>query len=291
MRTMILPDGRTLAYAEYGDPAGDPVIFHHGFMCTHEQIGLADASAKRFGFRIIAPHRPGTAGSSIDPRFTPFSVADDAFALADGLGIGSFCCGGTSGGAPFSMAMAVRDPSRIRAAVVMSGMGPLGHPKAIKRVRRPKRWMHVAFRRFPSLSRLFIKHAITEVTEFSVDYYEKLLRRVPATDRTILERPAVRSALIAGFSSATGKDKSHIVREYECYWNWGFTEDDFPSSVPLLIYHGKDDRLVTPELILHIAAHVESSKVHMGQGGHFAMIDMIDDMFQDVRDLLSQSAA
>ena len=29
--TFRLPDGRTIAYAEYGDPAGKPVLLMHGF--------------------------------------------------------------------------------------------------------------------------------------------------------------------------------------------------------------------------------------------------------------------
>ncbi len=31
MKTMKLADGRTLAYDDYGDPRGKPVVFTHGF--------------------------------------------------------------------------------------------------------------------------------------------------------------------------------------------------------------------------------------------------------------------
>ncbi|MFE9258987.1 alpha/beta fold hydrolase [Streptomyces sp. NPDC006879] len=31
MRAMPLTDGRTLAYEDYGDPEGRPVVFTHGF--------------------------------------------------------------------------------------------------------------------------------------------------------------------------------------------------------------------------------------------------------------------
>ena len=33
-RSVALPDGRELAYEEYGDPAGEPVLSFHGGLCS-----------------------------------------------------------------------------------------------------------------------------------------------------------------------------------------------------------------------------------------------------------------
>ena len=56
-----------LAYHEYGDPAGDRiVVFHHGWPAAGCQGSLFDAAAKELGVRILAPNRPGIAGSAPD---------------------------------------------------------------------------------------------------------------------------------------------------------------------------------------------------------------------------------
>lgn len=283
MHHITLANGRTLAYAKYGDPDGDPTMFHHGFMCSHHQIGLADADAKKYGFSIIAPHRPGTVGSDPDPNFSPLSFAEDSLELADALGMKTFAVGGTSGGAPFALAAAVKYPERITSAIILSGMGPLGHPQAMRRLKIGRRMQHKLMKTVPILSRLYIRNAISEVTDFSSRYYEDLIHKSPPTDREILRRPDVRRALLAGFSSSTGKDKSHILKEYERYWRWGFGVEDIPENIKVFIYHGKNDKLVPAELMMHIADNLPLASIAFSDGGHFAAIGMIDIMFKDLR--------
>ena len=56
---MKLPDGRRLAWAEYGDPEGSPLFFHHGIPSSRLVAGPLDGAARRSGVRLIAPDRPG----------------------------------------------------------------------------------------------------------------------------------------------------------------------------------------------------------------------------------------
>jgi pimeloyl-ACP methyl ester carboxylesterase len=60
-----LSDGRNLAYAEYGDPAGTAVIYFHGAPSGRlEPTLIGDDNWAALGLRIIAPDRPGMGGSS-----------------------------------------------------------------------------------------------------------------------------------------------------------------------------------------------------------------------------------
>ena len=52
--TLRLPDGRRLAYAEYGDPAGRPLIYNHGLLSSRFEAAFADGAARRLGLRLIA---------------------------------------------------------------------------------------------------------------------------------------------------------------------------------------------------------------------------------------------
>ena len=40
-----LPDGRVLAFREYGDPKGEPVLFLHGFLSSSTIASFCNASA------------------------------------------------------------------------------------------------------------------------------------------------------------------------------------------------------------------------------------------------------
>jgi pimeloyl-ACP methyl ester carboxylesterase len=67
--TIELADGRQLAYREYGDPEGTPVIFYHGglnsraFMPAWDKTDAVTADA---GVRLLALDRPGYGYSSFD---------------------------------------------------------------------------------------------------------------------------------------------------------------------------------------------------------------------------------
>src|SRR5437773_4302400 len=63
--TVHLCDGAVVAFQEYGDPTGTPVIFCHGWPSSRTMAQLADEPARSLGVRIISPDRPGISGSSM----------------------------------------------------------------------------------------------------------------------------------------------------------------------------------------------------------------------------------
>ena len=56
-QVLTLPDGRRLAYAEYGDPHGQPTLYFHGFPGSRVEAALAHSSALGTGARLIAVDR------------------------------------------------------------------------------------------------------------------------------------------------------------------------------------------------------------------------------------------
>ena len=69
-QVLTLSDGRQVGYAEWGDPAGMPVVYCHGFPGSRLEARLADSPAKALGIRLIAPDRPGFGISSPNPTLT-----------------------------------------------------------------------------------------------------------------------------------------------------------------------------------------------------------------------------
>ena len=72
-----LPDGRRLAYAEYGDTNGKAVFLFHGLPGSRLSWGLLPGDPIPSGLRIIAPDRPGYGCSDPKLHRTLLNWADD----------------------------------------------------------------------------------------------------------------------------------------------------------------------------------------------------------------------
>jgi pimeloyl-ACP methyl ester carboxylesterase len=112
-RFVRLPDGRRLAYAEYGAADGDPVLYFHGFPSSRREARLIHADALATGARIIAPDRPGYGDSDDAPGRTLADWAGDCAALVGQLGLARFAIIGVSGGGPYALACAQHLPARL----------------------------------------------------------------------------------------------------------------------------------------------------------------------------------
>ncbi len=129
---ITLPDGRLLAYAEYGDPAGRPVFFFHGMPGSRIWRPPFDEKTRQLGARLITVDRPGYGGSSFQPGRTFLSFVDDILALATALKLNQFAVAGHSGGAPYVAACAYQIPERLTAAGIISGMLRTGDPAELE---------------------------------------------------------------------------------------------------------------------------------------------------------------
>jgi pimeloyl-ACP methyl ester carboxylesterase len=86
---LSLPDGRSLAYAEWGTSSGPPVLLFHGgpgsrLFCPDYEATMSS------GVRLITIDRPGFGGSDPHPGRTLLSWADDVAGLADALHLDRF---------------------------------------------------------------------------------------------------------------------------------------------------------------------------------------------------------
>src|SRR2546429_8369047 len=101
-KVISLIDGRTLGYAEYGDPNGKPVFFFHGLPGSRRQRHPDDSIAIELGARIIAIDRPGYGLSDFQQGRKLLDWPDDVAPPAHSLKIHQIAAIGVSvGGAYF----------------------------------------------------------------------------------------------------------------------------------------------------------------------------------------------
>ena len=116
--------GTELAYQSIGD--GRPFVWGHGLSSSRARedegglagwLDLADAGVRTIRFDARGHGESGATPDPDDYRWD--SLAVDLLALADGLGIDTFVCGGASMGCATTLHVAVRAPERVQAMVLM----------------------------------------------------------------------------------------------------------------------------------------------------------------------------
>lgn len=122
----ILPDGRRLGHALYGDSAGPPVIYMHGFPASRLEAKLLEEAACEIGVSLITPDRPGLGLSDFQPGRAITDWPGDVAHLADALDLDRFSVVGVSGGCPYALACAHQLGDRVIRTAIIAGMGRWG---------------------------------------------------------------------------------------------------------------------------------------------------------------------
>src|ERR1041385_4304268 len=118
---LIRANGDRVAFSEYGDLSGDPVMFCHGWPSSRIMAQFIHDAARDLRVRIISPDRPGIADSSFASNRKVLDWPPLVSELGDFLGLERFRVLGISGGAPYAYALAWALPGRVRAIAVASG--------------------------------------------------------------------------------------------------------------------------------------------------------------------------
>lgn len=139
--SLRLRDGRNLAYSEWGDPSGTPVVLLHG--SPGSRLFVPDDISP--SVRLFTCNRPGYGNSTGAPGRTVLDVADDLAELLDELGVAKAAVVAWSGGCPSGAAFAFKYPHRTTALALVSGPGPLDEVPGAwdllgHRRRKPAEW-------------------------------------------------------------------------------------------------------------------------------------------------------
>ncbi|HKQ99337.1 MAG TPA: alpha/beta hydrolase [Pyrinomonadaceae bacterium] len=238
---ITLPDGRKLAYAEFGEPGGRPVLYFHGSPSSRlEPLLVGDEVWGRLGLRVIAPDRPGMGGSDFQPGRGFSDWPSDVTALADALGLERFAVVGNSGGGPYVAVCAARIPERLSAAVIVSGGWRMDSQEAKDNLPFVNRLVMILAGRAPLLLRLLLKSMGGSSPGEREKELAKLKQRVPAADYEAFAVPGrieslhemMRECMRQGTKGAAW-DMRLYVREF------GFRLDEV--SIPLKLFHGEQD--------------------------------------------------
>jgi len=118
--------GRSLTVYDTGDPAGAPIVFHHGTPSSGRPYAQHVELAERGGVRLVSYDRAGYGDSTRHAGRAVVDVAADIEHVANALGLERFATWGHSGGGPHALACAALMPGRVTAVASVAGVAPHG---------------------------------------------------------------------------------------------------------------------------------------------------------------------
>jgi len=282
-----LPDERWLAYAEYGDPEGTPVIYCHGFPGSRLEARLFEASAHRQRLRVIAPDRNGIGLSDPLPGRRLIDWASDVAMLADALDLERFHLLGVSGGGPYALACAHRLADRLEGVALVCPLGPLDHQANLSAMRWHAVLSFTSIRALPLFTRSLYRYWVVPfVRHHPQTAYHMMLSMAPPADHRVLSRPAVRETIVASLAEAVRGGADGVLDEMALYAApWGFEPEEI--GMPIQLWHGTADDTVPIRQGMEVAQRLPDCTARYLDGeAHFSL--PVDHMDEIARALISR---
>lgn len=291
-----LRDGRHLAYLETGVPraaATHKIVFVHGFdSCRHDVLPASQDLLRRLGACVVSYDRPGYGESDPDPSQTERSSALDVQDLADQLGLGDrFHVVGFSRGGQVVLSCLAHIPHRLAGAALVSpvanfwwcGFAGGGVSRRAYAAQLPQdRWAVSVARHAPWLvywwntQRWFPPSSLVArnrrvYSPPDLDVISNLAAAGPQ------RRPHRAEVKQQGVFEALHRDMIVAFGEWDCSPLELELELGNPppgeKEVAVHLWHGADDRVVTPIMSRHIARQLPWIRYHeLPDAGHLFML-------------------
>jgi pimeloyl-ACP methyl ester carboxylesterase len=267
-----LPDGRDLAYQEWGDPDGFPVFYFHGTPGSRREGAFADPAARARRFRLIAVDRPGFGRSTFSAHRTFRDWPADVAALADALDVAEFGVVGHSGGGPHLFACGeLLAPDRLRFIGALAPWGPLATPEIMASLNRLDRWYARLARRAPWTMRASFAPLGWCAKHWPRLFSALMLAAVSPPDRRALKTDGLLARLQDSELEAFRQGSRGGAHEaLLAYRDWDV--DLARIRVPTHIWLGTDDIFVSQQMGRHLHRTIPGVDFHwVDQAGHFAV--------------------
>jgi pimeloyl-ACP methyl ester carboxylesterase len=266
---IILPDGRQLAYAEFGKPDGHPVIYFHGGGASSrlEPLLLGDELISQFGLRLISPDRPGIGQSDFQPYRGFSDYPKDVVFLADSLGLDKFSVLGISGGGGYVSACAAKIPDRLLNAVIVSGAWEMDDLTDLPTV---SRWIYGLAKNFPGIYEIFLKFLLRSFQGSPAKLLTNFKKQSPAVDYLVIEHriQALNESAIEAMRQST-KGCAWDVLMYLRPLDFDLEE----IQIPLKLFHGEQDRNIPISMAKRAIDRLPTAKlITYPDEGHISVV-------------------
>lgn len=209
--------------------------------------------ARRHGFRLITPDRPGIGASTYQSRRELLDYPHDVAQLADALGIDRFIHMGWSSGGSRTLACAYALPERVDLAISLSGYTHFTEYRGTHPLIGSTRWPG------PKLAEtsLLLLRAVVKVVVWLARrhpglYFREARQMISDQDRELLQSFMHTQLFRADQITCLESSGRAIAQDLQTeLLDWGFRLRDV--KVPTWIYQGHEDPFVPVDYARHLA--------------------------------------
>ena len=271
-RFLTLPDGRRLSYVEFGKGDGYPVMYFHGTPSSClEPAMIGEEAFLKHNLRIISPSRPGMGQSDRHKNRSFIDWTKDTIALADHLGIDKFAILGYSGGAPYTLACALKIPDRLLSAVIVAGAGQMNQPEVWNNLGLKHRIFWKVADKFPFLLPIMLKKMrnYREMSDEAI--LARFEQNMPKADFETFKQNN-RLALSKRGVEETFRDMNGVAMDVRLPIRpLGFELGMI--RFPITFFHGKEDRTVPIQVVEWMVPRIPHARlVTYPDDGHVSAI-------------------
>jgi len=266
-----LSDGRVLEYIDNGVLSKSALILHHGTPTSMTVWNTWLVAAAEKGIRTIAFTRPGYAGSDRKIGHRVIDSIDDLEEILNQLEVENFVSIGWSGGGPYALASGLL--KRCCGVQLIASVSPYDAedfdwfqdltPEMVEETKISARSLEdcLAFKEgyYTELRDMTAEQLLVEYEKrSSFKAFESAYREF-SNDLCFSMHDALRDGPIG-----------YADDEYAFFQNWGFKTKDV--IVPVVIWHGLDDKSVSPHMARWLNANIQNPTLELLEGQHHGSI-------------------
>lgn len=244
--SFVTKDHSTVFYYTYGNPAGRPIFFVHGFPGTGKQgLLLLKGSGHENSFFLVAMDRPGYGPAAYQPDFSLKMFSDYSDELMTLLNIPKFTVLSVSGGGPYAAAVSYHLGHRVHRTLSINGISPMKLEK-FPFLNQAQKKMYIINKLLPKPALRFL---VEQIYNRKAPQIDKILTsdfsKISPRDRAVMEDPEMGPFLFDTFKYSVQKGPYGLLSDMRIFLeHWGFEIKDI--KVPYYLYHGDADDVVHP---------------------------------------------
>ncbi len=259
-----LEDGRKLGYAEYGAVTGKPIFYFHGHRSSRLEPKIYDIEEIKNQVHLIAIDRPGFGLSDFTANHSILSWSSDIIEFANSLQIDKFSVLGGSGGAPFSLACAYKNPKRVISCGIVSGLGPIvlgiegmakNNRKELELAQKHPNRLKLLFKIQAKFSKKLVEKNIDDI----IRLFRKRGKNLPEPDKKFFEDKKKLSMYVPLMMEPFRQGVNGPFHEAQLFVKpWDFKLSDISPDVKVYLWHGDIDTSVPKKMAQSVCQEIPS---------------------------------
>jgi len=208
-----LVSGRTISWAEYGDPEGSPLLMCHAITGCRLLVPDDMTVLGKHGIRLIVPDRAGYGMSTPATKDTLTQWLDDIRYFIPEIGIEGCDMIGHMAGGVHAKKLAATFPDMVGHLHLVSSTAPLQDKDSLEALLPLFRMVIALSRHSEKAARAVLKLSFKQAIKNPLHYFEQVKAHIPQADHETLAADGLKERLVSAFAETHRQGVDHMLDE------------------------------------------------------------------------------